>query len=74
MNKKEPIALVLKKKNREKLENWYANYRADNLLDDFHDWAVTDIYLYGVEGAKDMTDEELLAEYVDYQKAIRVIK
>lgn len=55
-----PVALVLKKKNRERLESW--------LHDKMHEWLEDEDYKHliitdGFPGIHNYTDQELLEEY-----------
>jgi len=57
-----PIALVLKKKNRERLENWYA----EKTMDDLDCYSCRDFWelgMWGLTGAKELTDGDLVLEF-----------
>lgn len=57
--------MKLKTKNREKLEEWYANYMTEIMYDLSTENEIFGYMLeHGFIGAKELTDEELLDEYI----------
>jgi len=60
MSKKEPIALVLKPKNRDRLEKWYTDQMHEWMREGWYrDCIITD----GFTGVYNLLDKELIAEF-----------
>ena len=62
--------MSLKPKNRERLEEWYADYLKES-IEWWKERVLDEICMLGLKGAKELSDKALLEEYVDYQKAVR---